>query len=229
MKKLMLSLVAVAMTAGLVEAQTNVLSKNAVGYVKIPVDSNKIYLVSTPFVNMEDGSDYHLVTNVFASVPNRTIITPWRDAEQTYAVYQKSARGAWNPGAETSVIKRGTAVFVRMPGETSTNLFFMGEVPDDTTAPSTMQSRVPGLSFVGNPYPASVSFTGSAMAISAPNRAIVTIWDPVNQTYIVHQKSARGAWNPAALTAELTPGEGFIIRSSEGPSNWTEVKPYTWP
>lgn len=231
MKKLMLSLVAVAMTAGLVEAQTNVLSKNAVGYVKIPIESNKIYMVSTPFVDLDTGSDLHSITNLFAGVPNSTVIAVWVPGLQQYQSYGKSARGFWDAAAVTSYVQRGQAVFVKIPssGGSTNSLFLLGEVPDELTAPTTMQSRVPGLTFTGNPYPASISFTGSAMAASVPNSSVVATWNSIGQTYISYGKSARGFWDLAAVNATIEPGQGFIIKSSAAGNNWNEVKPYTWP
>ena len=208
-------------------AQTNVLSRNAVGYIKVPVVSNKLYLVSNPFVPLDPTGD--IVTNMLAAVPNGTIISVWNEGSQGYLSYTKSGRGAWDSAATTSRIARADAFFIRMPSAGTSTVFFMGEVPDRFTAPTTTQSRVSGLTMLGFPYPVETAFTGTPMAIAAPNGSIISVWDSDTQGYVSYTKSGRGAWDSGAASAVVKPGQGFVINSSAAANNWNTAKPYTWP
>ncbi|HMO52786.1 MAG TPA: hypothetical protein PKE26_16770 [Kiritimatiellia bacterium] len=208
-------------------AQTNVLSRNAVGYIKVPVESNKLYLVSNPFVPLDPTGD--IVTNMLAAVPNGTTISVWDEGSQGYISYSKSARGAWGANATTSRIARADAFFIKMPAAGTATVFFMGEVPDRFTAPTTTQSRVSGLTMLGFPYPVQTSFTGTPMAISAPNGSVISFWDSATQGYVSYSKSARGAWDAGAQAAVASPGQGFVIKSTAAGNSWSTTKPYTWP
>jgi hypothetical protein len=229
MKKLMACLLAVGMTASIAGAQ-EVLSRNAVGYVKQEIAGGKLFLVSQPFVNLETGLDSHSLTNVLNAVPGGTIVSIWNQNAQSYVNFSRTARGVWDGAAQTSLVSRGQAMFLRIPVGAGTNeVVFMGEVPDKDNAPLTPQSRVPGLSFVGYPYPASIAFTSAVMAVELPGGAIASRWDAALQTYVNYSKTARGVWDGAAQAATINAGDAFIIRSTATANNWDEIKPYTWP
>lgn len=230
MKKILIAALGMAVATSAFAQTNQVLSRNAVGYIKTTTEPNKIYLLSAPFVNIEDGSDNHSLTNLLAGVPNGTVVSAWDDAAQTYVSYSKSGRGVWLGDAQTSKVARGSSFFVSIPASAGTNdLYIMGEVPDATTAPTTTQSRASGVSFRAHPYPVAVSFTGTALAVSAPNGSVVSVWDSAAQTYISYSKSGRGVWLGDAQTATVAAGQGQIIQSSAAGNNWTETKPYTWP
>lgn len=230
MKKLLVAALGLAVATSAFAQTNQVLSRNAVGYIKTTTKPNSLYLLSAPFVNIADGTDKHSLTNLLAGVPNGTIVSAWDDAAQGYVSYTKSGRGVWGASAQTSKIARGSAFFVRIPAGAGTNdVYIMGEVPDATTAPTTTQSRVAGLSFSAHPYPVAVSFTGTAFAVAAPNGTIVSAWDATSQSYNSYTKSGRGVWGANAQTSTVAAGQGMIIRSGAAGNNWTEVKPYTWP
>lgn len=230
MKKLLVAALGLAVATSAFAQTNQVLSRNAVGYIKTTTEPNKIYLLSAPFVNIVDGTDKHSLTNLLAGVPNGTIVSAWDDAAQTYVSYSKSARGVWLGDAPTSKVVRGASFFVKIPATAGTNdLYIMGEVPDATTAPTTTQSRAAGITFSSHPYPVAVSLTGTAFAVAAPNNTIVSVWDSGAQAYVSYSKSARGVWLGDAPTATVAAGQGLIIKSAAAASNWTETKPYTWP
>ncbi len=224
MKKTTAILLGTLIASSAALASDQVLSRNAVGYIKVPLEANKLYLVANPFVPLDETGA--VVTNMFAAVPNSTAIAHWDEASQTYISYSKNARGQWSPNA-TAVIARADALFVRMPAATGT-LFFMGEVPDRFTAPTSTQHRVAGVSMLGFPYPVEVSFTGTPMAVSLPNSSSIALWDSDADAYVSFSKNARGAWDPAALVATIQPGAGLVVRTGT-PGSWETVKPYTWP
>lgn len=230
MKKLLVAALGLAVATSAFAQTNQVLSRNAVGYIKTTTEPSKIYLLSAPFVNIADGTDKHSLTNLLAGVPNGTIVSAWDDAAQTYKSYSKSGRGVWDVVAQTSVVTRGSSFFVSLAAGSGTNdLYIMGEVPDATTAPTTTQSRALGISFTAHPYPVAVSLTGTALAVAAPNGSVVSIWDSSAQTYVSYSKSGRGVWDVSAQTATIAAGDGLIIQSGAAGNNWTEVKPYTWP
>jgi len=230
MKKITALLLGSLIASSAAFAQTNaVLSRNAVGYIKIPLESNKLYLVSNPFVNLQAGPQ--LLTNIFAAVPPSTIVSVWNEATQTYNDYQRNARGVWNATALTATVSRADGIFIDTPATNApVDLFLMGEVPDRFTAPSNFMQRVPGLSMIGNPYPVSIALTSTVMAAAVPNGTIISVWDPVANNYIDYQKNLRGVWGASAIGAMLQPGQGIIISSTSTlGQTWYETKPYTWP
>lgn len=230
MKKLTAILLGTLIASSAALAQTNqVLSRNAVGYVKINLQSNKLYLVSNPFVNLDGVGDPRL-TNVFSAVPPGGRVDVWNENNTMYDTYQKSTRGTWSANALTATIKRADGVFIRTPATNApVDLFLMGEVPDKFTAPSNFVARVPGITMVGLPYPVTIRFTNTVLAQQVPNGSIVAVWDTAANQYVNYQKSTRGTWSANALNADLTPGQGLVIRATNAASSWYETKPYTWP
>lgn len=227
MKKLMALLLAVGVTASVAGAG-EVLSRNAVGYVKIDVQGGEgvdnLYLVSVPFQSL-DGEPM-LISEVFDAVPNGTTLSVWDDVSQVYIGYSKSSRGAWLGEAATATIETGEGVFVRIPAdEAPLSLVVMGEVPDSDA----VMGRLPGLTLSSIPFPVQIPLVDTVMADELPNESSISVWDADAQEYIAYSKSARGAWLGDALTAELLPGQAFFIRSDAASQSWTEVKPYTWP
>jgi hypothetical protein len=229
MKKLTAILLGTLIASSAALAQTNqVLSRNAVGYVKIPLQSNKLYLVSNPFVNLQAGPQ--LITNVFAAMPAGGTVSVWNEGLQQYDNYLKSTRGTWSATALTATLARADGVFLRLPATNApVDLFLMGEVPDRFTAPSNLTTRVPGIAMVGFPYPVTLRLTNTVLATSVPNGTTISVWDPTANQYINYLKSTRGTWSAEALTANLNPGQGLVIRATNAANQWYENKPYTWP
>jgi hypothetical protein len=229
MKKITAILLGTLLASSAALAQTNqVLSRNAVGYIKIPLVSNKLYLVSNPFFNLQAGPIF--VSNVFAAVPPGTTISVWNEASQSYDGYAKSTRGAWVGSALTATLVRADGIFVQTPATNApVDLFFMGEVPDRFTSPSNQTTRVPGLTVVGYPYPVTMRLTNTAIGQQVPPGTVISVWDSAANSYIGYGKSTRGAWVGSALTAEFSPGQGMVISATNAANSWYETKPYTWP
>jgi hypothetical protein len=230
MKKVTALLLGTLIASSAAFAQTNaVLSRNAVGYVKIPLQSNKLYLVSNPFFSLQAGPQ--LVSNVFAAVPPGTTISVWNEANQQYQIYLRNTRGVWSGAAATATIARADGAFIATPATNApVDLFLMGEVPDRFTAPSNLVQRTPGITMLGHPYPVSVLLTSTVMAASVPAGSVISVWNPAINNYNIYLKNNRGAWVGDALTAVLQPGQGLVINSTSTlGQTWYETKPYTWP
>jgi len=229
MKKLTAILLGTLIASSAALAQTNqVLSRNAVGYVKVNLQSNKLYLVTNPFVNLDGVGDPKL-TNVFSVLPGGTTVSIWNEADNQYDNYSRSSRGAWLDKAVTAQVRRADGIFIRYPKTNAVDLFLMGEVPDRFTFPSNFVARVPGISMVGLPYPVSIRLTNTVMAQQVPGGTTISIWNPETTQYVNYSKSARGAWLADAVTAMIQPGQGMVIRSTNAANSWYENKPYTWP
>jgi len=230
MKKLTAILLGTLIASSAALAQTNqVLSRNAVGYVKVNLQSNKLYLVTNPFVNLDGAGDPRL-TNVFSAVPNGTTVSVWNEGDTAYDNYTRSTRGTWLGAAPTATVKRADGIFIRTPlTNAPVDLFLMGEVPDRFTAPSSFVSRVPGITMVGLPYPVTIKLTNTVLAQQVPNGSTISIWNPATTAYVNYTKSTRGTWLGDGPNAELLPGQGLVIRATNAANSWYETKPYTWP
>lgn len=118
MKKLM-SLVALAVVASVVAASAQeVLSANAVGYVKRAVPAGKLQIVSIPFDNIasDDGSYKFGETQIANDLPQGSRVMFWDDANQVWSGGSKSAKG-WSAGEANKVVAAGEGFFIRTSSE----------------------------------------------------------------------------------------------------------------
>ena len=223
MKKLILVAIMTAFVASLAQAQTNqVLSRNAVGYVKLNAEKGKLLLGRTDFIPM-NGS--YVASNIFGTAqwPNGTRVLFYDTSLPGYRTDSKSFAG-WSTNI---TFTRGKGFWFQVPTTAPSNnydIFLMGEVPDSTTAPNTTNVVASGITQIGYPYPADVLWTNTTLARGSPNGTILYTWDGTN--YIPNNKSFAGWANPNLV---LTPGQGFWYRTANAATNWVEVKPYTWP
>ncbi|MGD9874651.1 MAG: hypothetical protein AB7T27_10360 [Kiritimatiellia bacterium] len=229
MKKTIIALAVIALVAPLAFGQ-EVLSRNAVGYVKIDFRKG-LNLVTHQFDIMVGDRG---VSNLFpiADFPSGTIIQRWDYVNQVYASSETKVTfpsTRWSPGTNTFEI--GESMWVRIPSGASSNSYvsyLMGEVPV-----ASKSTPLGGLTFSGVGYPVAVSISGLNSSLSYPLKSgdIVQKWDAtvtnyVQETYVTFP-SVR--WNPGTMT--INPGEGIIIRrtGSTSQTNWVQNKPYTWP
>lgn len=230
MKKALIAALGLATLASVATAQTNVvLSRNAVGYVKIDlIATNKLHLIRNDFVGLNAPI---AISNALASMPINTQVILWDRALQIYKPAIIRSAFGWGV-AGSNRLNRGESFFLRTPN-VATNvptipLYLMGEVPDKFTAPTSSFITAVGLGFEGYPYPVQRSWTNTALAASLPINSQILIWNVTNQTYnsaII--KSAFG-WGAAGNALVLQPGQGFVVRTTNALS-YSEVKPYTWP
>lgn len=228
MKKLALALIGLTLVGSSAFAQTTgVLSRNAVGYVRVTTTKSNFVMVANNFISL-DGAPL-TVTNIIGSqLPNGSAVLLWNEQSQSYVVENRSA-GNWNPG--TNRLTPGRGFWIKMPTTASHSnnyqVYIMGEVPDKTTLPSNSVTVLPGLNFVANPYPTSTLFTNLPIAVGGRNGDAALFWNEGNQSYGAANRSA-GNWNPS--TNILYPGQSFWYRSSRSTNvTWVQAKPYTWP
>ncbi len=225
MKKLM-SLVALAVVGSVVAASAQeVLSANAVGYVKRTVPAGKLQIVSIPFENIasEDGTYKFGETQIANDLPQGSSVMFWDAEAQVWGGGTKGAKG-WGSYANKEIAV-GEAFFLRNNSGADLEVTAAGEVP---SAEKQTRAYAGGsaLSIAADPYPVDVAFGDTELSGQLPQGASVMFWDADNQVWGGGTKGAKG-WGSYANKV-ISAGEGFFIKTaSEG--TWEAAKPYTWP
>ena len=227
MKKLM-SLVALAVVGSVVAASAQeVLSANAVGYVKRTIPAGKLQIVSVPFDNIasEDGSYKFGDTQIANDLPQGSSVMFWDAEKQVWNPGAKGSKG-WSAGQANYVLKVGEAFFVKNPSSDDLDVTAAGEVPSDATLTRSYGGSG-NLSIVASGYPVDTKFGDTELANQLPQGSSVMFWDSEKQVWNPGAKGSKG-WSAGQANYVVSAGEGFFIKSgSEG--TWEAVKPYTWP
>lgn len=227
MKKMM-SLVALAVIGSVVAASAaEVLSANAVGYVKRAVPAGKLQIVSVPFVNManeEDGTYKFGETQIANDLPRGSVVMFWDAELQGWGAGSKGAKG-WSAGQANHVLEPGEAFFVKNTGTEDLEVTAAGEVPDDPELPRSYANEALGI--MAYAYPVDVKFGDTELAQQLERSSTVMFWDDELQGWGAGTKGAKG-WSAGQANYVVKAGEGFFIKPV-GEGTWTAVKPYTWP
>jgi len=223
MKKLALAILGLTVVGSSVFAQTNqVLSRNAVGYVRIDAPAGSLKLVRHDFIDLAGGQVY--VTNMIGNqLANGSSLYLWDPSNQVYAIANKGPC-VWSP--LTNVLRRGACIFMR--SSSNSTVYLMGEVPDATTAPTSKVYGLNGFNLAGVPYPVDTAFTSTPFYLGAASGDSLYTWDGAD--YGIYNRGTR-LWTPATITnVIIKAGEGFwYFRAGVATTNWTFPKPYTWP
>jgi hypothetical protein len=237
MKKTLAAILAVGMIAGVASAQTssNVLSQNAVGYVKAEVQPGEFSLLAQPF-NSIDGDP--TPSNVFGdSLPVGTTLYVWDAVSATYSfeTYQTQTAGFppvtttnWSP--DTALLEPGKGFWVQVP--TTVDVTLMGEVPANASADV---SIVEGFTMAAVPYPVDITVEETAIGANPAVGDTIYLWDSETQSYsfITYQTETSGFppttttnWAPSSVT--IPAGSGFWYQTTVARTP-SESKPYSWP
>ena len=226
MKKLM-SLVALAVIGSVVAASAQeVLSANAVGYIKKTVQPSQLAPVVYPFdIIGSEGEGGILFTNmqVAADLPANSKVHFWNG--ETWDTYSKTAMG-WGGQSRNKRVAYGEMFFIQPAANSQITEFTLaGEVPD---APKTVRKITANgsLDAVGVAYPTEQVFTNTTIAIKAPAQSRVHFWN--GETWETFTKTAMG-WGGQARNKKLEAGEGFFIELKGTSVDWEQDKPYSWP
>ena len=245
MKKVLLLTLAGVMSASLAFGQTQVLSRNAVGYVKVDVLSNNLALCTLNF-NAFDNHIGVVFTNQLtggATFLASDQIIKWDVTNKAYIIYWKNTAGLWRrsgvTGGTTDTIEPGESFWIKNNHGSNQTVYLMGEVPDTLTAPTQELTIVTNLSMVSYGYPTEIAITnlnmpdakGGATFLAADN---IIKWNATGKTYITYWKSSSlGNWRKSGVsgltTDTIQPGEGFWYKRLSNNFIWVESKPYTWP
>jgi hypothetical protein len=233
MSKLVVALVLCGLlVAPVAFAQTNVLSQNAVGYVKITVPGNNgtkngLALVRHDFVNI-DGSALEITEVLGDNWPNNTTLHIWDRANQEYksTIALTVIPFVITQWSGTATLDVGDAFWIENFDTNPAENYLLGEVPADAS-----RTIDPAVGYIGYPFPAAVEFTTTAIADAMPNNAALTTWNLTTQAY---NPSIAKTLIPFVLTtwsgtAMIEPGEGFYIDTAGATPTVAEPKPYLWP
>ncbi len=228
-KTLLLSALLGTIGSVAVQAQTNVYSLNAVGYITQVLQPG-----------------YNLITCPLLASPDNTINTLFSDTNGVYngdsiylftggfgySLITKAVLGTWNNGGGTNTLMPGTACFFFNHTTTSVTNIFVGTVPSGGT-----NVLVPGYNLVGSMVPTSgdlYSNSISALSNVPPNKGdLVYVFDPATQGYSAAYKATPATPNgnsPWSLAAGGDPsipsvGDGFFYlnnTTTSTPLNWVE-------
>jgi hypothetical protein len=225
MKKILLAsalVLAIAVSAAV--AQGEVLSQNAVGYIKVNLPANKFVSVAQPLNNMGKAENKFGETSIAQEAPQGSWVYFWDNALQGWGGGLKSAKG-WAPAQSNKVIAAGEGFFIKSPKDGEVTI--TGEVPDEPS----LDRVIPGNKAFGslaNPYPVDFKFGESDVAKNASQGSWVYFWDMDLQGWGGGLKSAKG-WAPAQSNKVVAAGEGYFLKEAGSVTTITTQKPYTWP
>ncbi len=225
MKKILLAsalVLAIAVSAAV--AQGEVLSQNAVGYIKVPTFAGKFISVAQPLNNMGKAENKFGETSIAQELPQGSTVFFWDTTIQGWSGGGKSAKG-WAPGDSNRVVAAGEGFFIKSP--TNTDVTSTGEVPDEAQ----LSRVIPGgaaFGSIANPYPVDFKFGESDAAKNATQGSTVFFWSIDGQGWSGGGKSAKG-WAPGQSNRVVAAGEGFFLKEAEGVTTLKTQKPYTWP
>ena len=231
MKRLCKGLVAACTFAALVSTavaqSATAYSSSAIGVIKKTLPAGKFVFMSVPLDQESDEGEGFIFSSVAAisNMPAGSIANFWDATNQKWISQPKTAKSGW--GAQKNrLIAPGECFFIKNASSADIELVISGEVPTDEA----ISRGLPSAAFqsVANPYPVPMVLTNFAFASVLPNGSIANFWDVENQKWISQPKTAKSGWG-VQKNRELSPGEGFFIKSASGATTWTEVRPYTWP
>ena len=226
MKRTAVLILALVLVGTWAFGQTQVLSRNAVGYVKVVAEKGKFHFMGHNFLNI-DGSMVTITNLLGDQVPIGSTVYVWDPVGQAYVSASRTIAG-WGAGG-TNVLPPGRGFWLSIPSGAASNyydIYLMGEVPDRISMSTSTVSVVSGFSMTGYPFPAEEFFTNTTLAKNAQIGDTMYYWT-TNQTYGSLSRTVAG-WGIAAQNFKVTPGMGFWYKANAS-TNWQEPKPYTWP
>jgi hypothetical protein len=224
MKKILLAsalVLAIAVSAAVAQ---EVLSHNAVGYIKVATPPGKFVSVAQPLNNMGKAENKFGETSIAQELPQGSTVFFWDTVAQGWSGGGKSMKG-WQPGQSNKVIAAGEGFFIKSSKDGEVTI--TGEVPDEPTT----DRVIPGnkaFGSVANPYPVDFKFGESDIAKNATQGSWVYFWDMDIQGWSGGLKGAKG-WQAAQSNYVVSAGEGFFLKEKETVTTITTQKPYTWP
>ncbi len=224
MKKILLAsalVLAIAVSAAVAQ---EVLSQNAVGYIKVNLPAGKFVSVAQPLNNMGKAENKFGETSIAQELPQGSTVFFWSPEGQGWGGGGKSGKG-WAGAESNKVIAAGEGFFIKSPQDGEVTI--TGEVPDEPS----LDRVIPGNKAFGslaNPYPVDFKFGESDVAKNASQGSTVFFWSIDAQGWGGGGKSGKG-WAGAESNRIVAAGEGFFLKEAEGVTTITTVKPYTWP
>lgn len=224
MKKILLaSALAFALLASAAVAQ-EVLSQNAVGYIKVNLPAEKFVSVAQPLNNMGKAENKFGETSIAQEAPQGSLVYFWSPEGQVWGGGGKGAKG-WAAGQSNHVLAAGEGFFIKSPVDTEVTI--TGEVPDEPS----LTRVIPGGDAFGslaNPYPVDIKFGETDTAKNATQGSLAYFWSIDGQVWGGGGKGGKG-WAAGQSNMIVQAGEGFFLKEKAGVTSITTEKPYTWP
>ena len=225
----MVGALAASVVAASAQGSGEVLSANAVGYIKktLPAGGDLVAM-SIPLNSMTETDIVFGRTSVSQEAPVGATVSFWDEGAQVWIGGLKSTKG-WAAAQSNKVVAPGEGFFLKgaLTAVDPFDVTITGEVPADTTL---SRSIVGGssLGILANPYPVDFKFGESDLAQQASVGSTVSFWDEVNQVWVGGLKSTKG-WAAAQSNKVVAAGESFFLREVGSAATWDAAKPYTWP
>lgn len=228
MKKILLAsalVLAIAVSAAVAQ---EVLSQNAVGYIKVPTIAGKFISVAQPLNNMGKAENKFGETSIAQELPVGSTVFFWDSVAQNWSGGVKAGgTKGWAGGQSNRVIAAGEGFFIKSP--TNGEVTITGEVPDEAQLTRT----IPGNGAFGtlaNPYPVDFKFGESDAAKNASVGSTVFFWDLVAQNWSGGVKAGgTKGWAGGQSNRVVQAGEGYFLKEAAAVTTVTTEKPYTWP
>ena len=227
-KTLWIAMVGALVASVIAASAQEVLSANAVGYIKKTLPANAgLIAISVPLNSMTLESNVFGQTSIATEAPVGSVVYFWDEVSQTWSGGSKSIIG-WAPAQANRAIPAGEAFFMKGPaGGSAAEVTITGEVPDEAQLTRVMAGGN-ALSAMANPFPVDITFGQSSLASNATMGSVVYFWDVVSQSWSGGSKSIIG-WAPAQASKVVLAGEGFFMKEAGTVTDWVAAKPYTWP
>ncbi len=229
MKKTMMLMAGALIASVVVASAQEVLSANAVGYIKktLPAGGDLI-AITIPLDNMNADSNVWGATSIAQESPTGSTVYFWDPGSQGWVIGTKVANKGWQT-TTNRVVLPGEGFFLKGPAETNYNVdvTITGEVPADTS----LQRAIPGgnaFGALGNPYPVDKAWGEMSAASNATAGSTVYFWDTGAQGWVMGTKVLNKGWQTTSNRV-IQAGEGFLLKEAASVTTWTESKPYTWP
>jgi hypothetical protein len=187
----------------------NEVSTNVIGYIVVPMEANKTYLLGNPF---ENGS---LRWPDFAGLPNNAQLFIWSPADGAFLptyTWVGVPVNRWSPSEPSLGLH--DAFYLRLPS--AGKVVFWGELP-----PSPLTLSAPkGLSLIVPVYPTGAT-PGGALQIPAQLGTQIYVFDETISSFKPTMTYING-WHPQG--EPLKPGRGFWLRLAQG-QTWSASYP----
>lgn len=217
-------------------AQGPVYSVNVVGFNKLQLERNKLYLISTAFEDINGNA--LKASDVFgAQVPSGTALNYYVGGTPPYRTDARASFGANSGWGTNQVINfEGTMGFwLKMPPVgtgPNTQLVYevvlKGQAPMDGAISNVV---VLGLNMIAYPFTADVHFTNTDLYATSKLGDTVNVWDAARTNYMpTYARTSFGPyrnWGNGITNLWLRQGMGFWYRTTNAlPRLVTEVRPY---
>ena len=233
MKKFAWILVAMLIASTAFSAE--VLSKNAVGFVKITIPAKQYEALTIPF---NDGVDPDGIawtnTAIAKEAASGSAVYFWNSESQNWdagTLTKNATRTQWAVKVRSRKIKPGEMFLYKPYAEQTVTI--SGEVPDEKTLDVAINAGKI-YSAIGNPYPCDIEWTNTPVAIEANGGDAVYFWNVDTQNWdagTLTKNNTRTQWAAKVRSKVLEPGHGVFFKAygTNAAKAVTFDRPYKWP